>query len=74
MARQEGNSGGGSTAACPECSTKHAAQRGNCEPLAKRRGPPVYLAGGQPNPQHPAHNGTFDRLMSSLRPSSQMNR
>jgi hypothetical protein len=72
MARQEG-SGSGNTAACPECSTKHAAQRGNCDPLAKRRGPTVYLRDGTPNPQHPANNGAFDRLMSSLRPSSQMN-
>jgi hypothetical protein len=62
MAQSEGGSG-----ACPECGTKHAAVRGNCEPLSKRRGPTVYLMDGSPNPKHPANNGAFDRFISSIR-------
>lgn len=50
--------GSGELGPCPECGTKHAAARGYCEPLEKRRGPSVLDA------NHPSNNGAWARVMA----------
>lgn len=49
------------TPKCPECNTRHAAQRGNCDPIEKRRGPPVT------SPDHPSNDGRWAKTLAVLK-------
>lgn len=46
---------------CSECGTKHAVNRGNCDPLEKRRGSAVT------DPNHPSNNGSWARTLEAMR-------
>jgi hypothetical protein len=45
---------------CSECGNTHAATRGDCEPLEKRRGPAIT------DPKHPSNDGSWARVLASL--------